>query len=53
MLIPWILSGAGVRAGAALDGAVRIFDTCPTLAHLLGIPPAPEWEGRIVTEALA
>jgi predicted AlkP superfamily pyrophosphatase or phosphodiesterase len=53
MLIPWILSGAGARAGTHLDGTVRIFDTCPTLAHLLGIPPAPEWEGRVVTEALA
>jgi predicted AlkP superfamily pyrophosphatase or phosphodiesterase len=52
MLIPWILSGAGVRSGTELDTTVRIFDTCPTLAHLLGIPPAPEWDGRVVTEAL-
>src|SRR5262249_6549137 len=52
MLIPWILSGAGVRQGAELSETVRIFDTCPTLAHLLGIPSAPEWEGRVISEAL-
>jgi predicted AlkP superfamily pyrophosphatase or phosphodiesterase len=53
MLIPWILSGAGVRRNVALDGTVRIVDTCPTLGHLLRIPRAPEWEGRVVAEALA
>lgn len=53
MLIPWILSGARVRRGIELDSDVRIFDTCPTLAHLIGIPLAPEWDGRVVEEALA
>jgi predicted AlkP superfamily pyrophosphatase or phosphodiesterase len=53
MLIPWLLWGAGVRRGVELDGTVRIIDTCPTLAHALQIPMAPEWEGRVVTEALA
>lgn len=52
MLIPWILSGAGVRRGVQLEQPVQIFDTCTTLAHLLGIPQAPEWEGRVVREAL-
>ncbi len=52
MLIPWLLWGAGVRRGTELEGEVRIFDTCPTLAHLLAIPSAPEWEGRIIQEAL-
>jgi len=52
MLIPWILSGAGVRADTELRQEVRIFDTCPTLARLLGLNAAPEWEGRVITEAL-
>jgi hypothetical protein len=52
MTIPWILAGPGVRAGVLPDGLVRIYDTCPTLAVLLGLPPAREWEGRIVAEAL-
>ena len=51
MLIPWILSGKGVKPGE-LTGEVRIFDTCPTLAHLLGLNPAKEWDGRIIREAL-
>lgn len=51
MLIPWILSGKGIKQGE-LTGEVRIFDTCPTLAHLLGLNPAREWDGRIVHEAL-
>lgn len=52
MTIPWILSGAGIRKGQVLDGNVRIFDTCPTLAALLGLSPAREWEGRVIEEAL-
>ncbi len=30
-----------------------IYDTCPTLASLLGLPRAREWDGRIIEEALA
>lgn len=52
MLIPWILQGPGVRAGTELQGPVRIYDTCVTLAHVLGLPPSPAWEGRVVQEAL-
>lgn len=52
MTIPWILSGAGVRKGQMLDGNVRIFDTCPTLAAVLGLPHAREWDGRVIEESL-
>ena len=52
MTIPWILRGPGVRHGVELSEPVRIFDTCPTLAALLGIPLAREWDGRVVREAL-
>lgn len=53
MTIPWILSGPGIRPGHTLESPVRIFDTCPTLAALLELPHAREWDGRIVTEAFA
>lgn len=53
MTIPWILSGKGIRVGHTLETPVRIFDTCPTLAALLGLPAAQEWEGKIITEAFA
>ena len=51
MRIPWVIAGPGVRQGCALDGEVRIYDTCVTLAHVLGLEPSPEWDGRVVTEA--
>jgi hypothetical protein len=31
---------------------IRVFDTCCTLAHLLGLPQDRTWEGRIVQEAM-
>jgi hypothetical protein len=31
---------------------VRIYDTCVTLAHLLGLPASDQWEGRVIEEAL-
>lgn len=51
--IPWVLCGPTVRSGSRLDAEVRIFDTCPTLARLMNLPIAPEWEGRVVWEAFA
>jgi predicted AlkP superfamily pyrophosphatase or phosphodiesterase len=53
MLIPWVLHGPGVRSGYEIEGPVRIWDTCVTLAHVLGLQPSDQWEGRVVTEALA
>jgi predicted AlkP superfamily pyrophosphatase or phosphodiesterase len=53
MLIPWILHGPGVRTGIELTGEIRIYDTCVTLASLMGLPQSPAWEGRVVDEALS
>ena len=52
MTIPFVLSGPGVRQGLEITEPVVIYDTCVTLASLLDLPPAPQWEGRIVKEAL-
>jgi predicted AlkP superfamily pyrophosphatase or phosphodiesterase len=51
MTIPWVLAGPGIRAGHTLTSPVRIYDTCPTLAALLGLHPAPQWEGKVIEEA--
>ncbi len=51
MTIPWILHGPGIRRGHELCEPVRIYDTCVTLAHLLGLPMSDQWEGRVVEEA--
>ena len=48
----FILSGAGVRQGAALQRQVRVIDVAPTLCHLLGLPMPRNVEGGVVYEAL-
>jgi hypothetical protein len=53
MTIPWVLAGPGVRAGHALEGAVSLLDTAPTLAHLMGLTAHADWEGRVVAEAFS
>lgn len=53
MLIPWILNGASVKRGYALQRQVRMVDTPATIAHLLGLEAPPLWEGSPVLEALA
>lgn len=53
MTVPWILSGAGVRQGHKIATQVRIYDTCPTLAAILGITASDIWDGQVISEALA
>lgn len=45
MLIPVILYGKDVTPGE-IEGPVSILDIAPTVASLLGCPPAREWEGK-------
>lgn len=52
MTVPWILAGPGARIGKGIAGPVSIMDTAPTIAHLLGLPIPPEWQGAPVFEAL-
>jgi predicted AlkP superfamily pyrophosphatase or phosphodiesterase len=47
MLIPWILAGPDITAGEITE-PVSLMDVPATLAHALGILPAPQWEGRVV-----
>ncbi|RKU12733.1 hypothetical protein C6501_10655 [Candidatus Poribacteria bacterium] len=49
----FILSGAGVRKGVALERQVRVVDVAPTICYLLGLPMPANVEGGIVYEALA
>jgi predicted AlkP superfamily phosphohydrolase/phosphomutase len=46
----WLLKGAGVRAGARLEGA-RIIDLAPTLLHVLGLPVPVDMDGVVLKEA--
>ena len=45
MTIPLILSGPMFTPGPLAEGA-RIIDIAPTIAKLLGVQPAREWEGK-------
>ena len=51
MTIPWVLTGPGIKRGAQLSTPVRIYDTAPTIAHLLGLHIPADWQGQAVTEA--
>ena len=48
--IPWIAAGPDVSRRGRIDGPVRIFDTAPTLAHVLGLPLPEAWEGRPIMQ---
>jgi hypothetical protein len=49
----FMLSGPGVKQGARGDRRVNLVDVSPTLAHILGIAPPAQAEGRIVPEAFS
>ncbi len=50
LTVPWLVAGPGVRRGHTIQAAVSHLDTAPTIARLLGLAPAPEWEGHAVEE---
>ncbi|HUR58105.1 MAG TPA: alkaline phosphatase family protein, partial [Opitutaceae bacterium] len=49
--IPFVMSGAGVRRGFAIPGAVHNYDTAATALHALGVAAPAEWDGRALVEA--
>lgn len=51
MIIPWIIKGPTIRQGITLNSKISLLDTAPTLAHVLNIPAAPQWEGHCIYEA--
>ena len=46
LLIPLILRGEGIPAGAPIPGEVSILDIAPTICGWLSIDPPREWVGR-------
>ena len=45
MTIPMFFLGKHFEAGKELHG-VSLLDLAPTIAHIMGVPAVPEWEGR-------
>lgn len=52
MTVPWVAAGNKIKASHTIQAPVSIMDTAPTIAHLLGIAPHPDWEGKIIHEIL-
>ena len=48
----FVMAGAGVREGIALQRQVRAVDVAPTLCYLLGVPMPRNVEGGVIYEAL-
>ena len=49
MTVPMVFMGPDFTPGEALEN-VCIMDICPTIAHVMGVEPEPEWEGRSVAK---
>jgi hypothetical protein len=47
MTIPMFSLGKPFEAGRELHD-VRLLDLAPTIAHIMGVPAAPEWEGKVL-----
>ena len=52
MLIPWIISGNGIRSNHQIEADVSLLDTAPTILHTMGLNIPDVWEGRVVNESL-
>ncbi len=50
MLIPWLIAGPGIKQNHEIQQPVTLLNSAPTLTAVLGIDPAPEWEGVPVAE---
>ena len=48
----FILRGPGVKRGLRLSKPVNLVDIAPTIAHLMGMPPPRNCEGRVLWEIL-
>ena len=51
MLIPWIITGPGVKQGTVLEGDIRTTDTAHTILWSLGLPLPDTDSGHLVLEA--
>jgi predicted AlkP superfamily pyrophosphatase or phosphodiesterase len=50
MLIPWMIAGPNIKRGYEIQRSVSLLDTAPTIASVLGVKSAPEWEGEVIQE---
>ena len=49
-VVPWIVSGAGIKHGQLIRQPVSIIDTGATVMKILGLETHTEWESKAVEE---
>lgn len=49
MLIPLVINGPGVPAGATIEHHIEITDIAPTVTSILGLAPPRDWIGEAIT----
>ena len=50
MLIPWMVSGPGIRKDYRIARDVNLLDTAPTIACIFGLDSPSSWEGSCIRE---
>lgn len=49
-VVPWIVSGAGIKRGQTIHQPVSIIDTGATVMRILGLETHTEWDSQVVEE---
>lgn len=49
-IIPWMITGPGIKCGYEITQEVVIYDTAPTVANLLQLPFQGIWQGKVITD---
>jgi hypothetical protein len=49
-IVPWIVSGAGIKPGQVIRQPVSIIDTGATVMRILGLETHTEWDSKVVDE---
>ena len=49
-VVPWIVSGAGIKRGQTIHGPVSIIDTGATVMRILRLETHTEWDSKVVEE---
>ena len=49
-VIPWIVSGVGIKPGQVIRQPVSIIDTGATVMRILGLETHTEWDSKVVEE---
>lgn len=50
LTIPWLIAGPNIRADHQIEHPVSLLDSAPTIARILNLDAAQEWEGRCISE---